>query len=98
MKKEIKKRTHRCQAEKEAAVRKFLDGRASASEIAAEYNLGESTLYKWVKKFKNGTLRRVTEIDSDTDDKTARIFLEKKVAELEHENEILKKVLPLFIK
>lgn len=86
----IKKRTRLSQVDKEAAVRKYLDGKASVSDIAMQYNIGESTLYKLVKKFNNGDLHPVTEIDSNTNDKAARNFLEKKVARLEEENELLK--------
>lgn len=77
-----KKRSKLCYADKEAAVRKYLDNKATAKEIALEYNIVESTLYKWIKKYHNGELNPVKEITADTDDKTTIRILKKENAKL----------------
>ena len=75
---------------KRNTVQKVLDGQPAAS-VARELGIGENLIYKWKKSVLqngNGT-RSSTELNEN-------LVLQKRVRELEMENEILKKAAIIF--
>lgn len=65
----------------------FRNGK-SVSEISKEYDIGRSTIYKWVYQFENsGSFKAV---DNRTPEENELISLRKRNKELEMEVDILK--------
>ena len=65
-----------------------------AINLAREYGLVEQTIYKWIHQYET-----VTKDESGKDVSQADInAMKKRIAELEMENEILKKATAIFAK
>lgn len=63
----------------------------SVTKLASEYGLIEQTIYKWIKLYSP-----VLEEDNTTVSMKEYKALQKKMAQLEMENEILKKATAIF--
>lgn len=70
----------------------YLSGK-SISELANEYGLVEQTIYKWKKLY-------APSIETDEEEISLKDYkdLQKKIRQLEMENEILKKATAIFAK
>ena len=94
----MSRKPHLCEADKEAAVKKYLDKKGTANEIASQYKIGVSTLQRWVKNYKEGKLHSAKKFESEADKDEYIRNIETELADIKNKYEILKKVLPLFIK
>ena len=78
---------------KKQIVELYENGR-SVIELAREYGLVEQTIYKWINRYepfaKNAQGETVTQADVKA--------MQRRIAELEMENEILKKATAIFAK
>ena len=75
---------------KESVVNLYRNGKSTA-EILTEYGISPSTFYKWVRKY---TVVQISETESVT---TVEIkAMQKRLAELEEENMILKQTIGIF--
>ena len=90
MKEEIKKYPEEF---KKQIVELYENGK-SVINLAREYGLVEQTIYKWIHRYET-----VTKAESGKDVSQADInAMKKRIAELEMENEILKKATAIFAK
>ena len=64
---------------------------SSVSYLSREYDIANITIYKWIKAFSNVPV-------SDTEAMSVKEYekMKKRIAELEMENEILKKATAIF--
>jgi transposase len=64
----------------------------SVAKLSSEYGIPGATIYKWIKELKS-----INQIDSDTPLNQKDIqAMQKRIRELEMENEILKKATAIF--
>jgi len=75
---------------KQSTVNLYRKGKASG-EIMKEYGISSSTFYKWVKKYK---VVQISETESMTMEEIKG--MQKRLAQLEEENMILKKTINIL--
>jgi transposase len=92
----MKKKTVYTQEFKETAIKLALAGNKSMVEVARELKISDRNLYEWVSRWKklNGLASKKPNSNQEID----AIKLQKRVKELEMENEILKKAAAYFAK
>lgn len=90
------KKTTYTQEFKETATKLALSGDKPISEVARELGIPYRKLYDWVAAWKAKNEKPLKKVASGQTADTAR--LEKRVRELEKENEILKKAAAYFAK
>lgn len=66
----------------------------TVTDLAREYGLVEQTIYKWIHRYEPFAKDEQGEAVSQADVKT----MQRRIAELEMENEILKKATAIFAK
>lgn len=66
----------------------------SVIDLAREYGLVEQTIYKWIHRYEPFTKNEQGEVVTQADVKA----MQRRIAELEMENEILKKATAIFAK
>ena len=69
----------------------FYQAGSSVTYLSREYGVANVTIYKWIKELSNGKV-------SDTETMSVKEYekMKKRIAELEMENEILKKATAIF--
>ena len=72
------------------------DGRSLRS-LSEEYNISKSGISKWVQQFRN-ECQTNQEAKADYDSMKENLLLKKKLAELQKENDFLKKAAAFFAK
>ena len=92
---EVEKRKRYSREYKEDVVNLIKTGDKSISEISKELDIPIGMLYRWYKKI-NGS-RNPKEVEISDKDKELR-NLRKKLADVEEERDILKKVISIFSK
>ena len=75
---------------KQSLVTLYRNGKSGA-EIMREYGVGSSAFYRWVKKY---TVVQISETESMTMSEVQA--MQKRLAQLEEENMILKKTISIF--
>ncbi len=78
---------------KKQIVELYENGR-SVIELAREYGLVEQTIYKWINRYEPFAKNEQGETVTQADVKA----MQRRIAELEMENEILKKATAIFAK
>ena len=87
------KNTHYPEEFKKQIVELYENG-STVIELAREYGLIEQTIYKWIHRYESITKNEQGEKVTQADVKA----MQKRIAELEMENEILKKATAIFAK
>lgn len=64
----------------------------SVSDLSREYGITKVTIYSWIDK------KKVVQVEDEELTKDDILFFKKRIAELEEENEILKKATAIFAK
>ena len=83
--------------EKIAAVKLAAEGGRSVTSVANEYGVHPNTIWKWKQLYEVNPERAFTEQPAESGDAEVR-RLKRRVAELEAENDFLKKVSAYFAK
>lgn len=83
---------------KEEAVKMVIDGGLSQSEVCRRLSLGSSTLARWVRQARNGTLSATAKRNPVTEEEMEISRLKREVAELRMERDILKNATAYFAK
>ena len=82
---------------KEAAVKLFNDGDKTLSEISAELGMHPENIRRWLKESKEGTAKNIRVFPGRGNPRDEELHrLRKEVANLQEENEILKKAMVIF--
>ena len=93
-------RKHLDNETKQYILKMVLEEGARVSDVAFKFEIGRSTIHKWIKEARQvneanaNTTRYVTKSEMDQ----VKADYEKKVRDLEEENEILKKAMHIFAK
>lgn len=83
---------------KEEAVKMVIDGGLSQPEVCRRLSLGSSTLARWVRRARNGTLSATTKRNPVTEEEMEISRLKRENAELRMERDILKNATAYFAK
>lgn len=79
-------------ATKELIIKSVAEEGAQVSDIAGRYDVGPSTVHRWVKEYRES----LTGLVSESEAKKITAAYEKKLRALEEENEILRKAIRGF--
>ena len=82
---------------KKKIVRLHLENGRSLRSLSEEYNISKSGISKWVQQFRN-ECQTNQEAKADYDSMKENLLLKKKLAELQKENDFLKKAAAFFAK
>lgn len=82
---------------KKKIVRLHLEDGRSLRSLSEEYNISKSGISKWVQQFRN-ECQTNQEAKADYDYMKENLLLKKKLAELQKENDFLKKAAAFFAK
>lgn len=82
---------------KKKIVRLHLEDGRSLRSLSEEYNISKSGISKWVQQFRN-ECQTNQEAKADYDSMKENLLLKKKLAELQKENDFLKKAAAFFAK
>lgn len=82
---------------KKKIVRLHLEDGRSLRSLSEEYNISKSGISKWVQQFRN-ECQTNQEAKADFDYMKENLLLKKKLAELQKENDFLKKAAAFFAK
>lgn len=88
----VQKKKKRYTEEFKKQIVELYDSGTPARKLADEYGLIEQTIYKWIKLYSHQS----KESSPDGISTKEYIELQKKIAQLEMENEILKKATAIF--
>ena len=86
-----KKNTRYTEEFKEQVVDLYNSKTKTVSELNSEYGVSNVTIYQWIKQLTPVKINETEEMSSKVYDK-----MKKRIAELEMENEILKKATAIF--
>lgn len=86
-----KKNTRYTEEFKEQVVDLYNSKTKTVSELNSEYGVSNVTIYQWIKQLTPVKINETEEMSSKDYDK-----MKKRIAELEMENEILKKATAIF--
>ncbi|MEK4387235.1 transposase [Solibacillus sp. FSL W7-1464] len=89
---EKQRRNHVDAATKELIIRSVAEDGAKVADIAGRYDVGPSTVHRWVKEYRAS----LTDLVPESELKKIRVSYEKKIRALEEENEILRKAIRGF--
>ena len=87
--KEKQRRNHVDAATKELIIKSVAEEGAKVSDIAGRYDVGHSTVHRWVKEYRES----LTDLVPASEAEKIRAAYEKKIRALEVENEILRKAI-----
>ena len=76
----------------------YLDGRRTAPSLASELSLHENTIYKWAEQYRQDPENAFPGSGNQKPDEEALRKAQRRIRELEEENEILKKAAAYFAK
>ena len=82
---------------KKKIVRLHLEEGRSLKSLAAEYNVAHASISNWTRQFRN-ECQSMEEAQADYDFMKENLRLRKQLAELQKENEFLKKAAAFFAK
>lgn len=80
------------------AIRMVHEQKRPVAQVARELGLSENTLYRWVSEFKQDGANAFPGSGQLKPDDKAMLNLQKRIRDLEEENEILKKAMHYFAK
>ena len=100
MKNEIQKRNRVSAEVKQQIVKMILEDGMKIPDIAYQFNIGKSTISSWLKMYKDEQKKDPNEpmFYSSKEYEKVKADYEKKLRDLEEENEILKKAMHIFAK
>jgi len=82
---------------KEAAVKLYTDGDKTLAEVSSELGMHPENIRRWLKESKEGTEKNIRVFPGRGNPRDEEIHrLRKEVANLQEENEILKKAMVIF--
>ena len=82
---------------KEAAVKLYTDGDKTMHEVSQELGMHPENIRRWLKETKEGEAKNIRVFPGRGKPRDEELHnLRKKVADLEEENEILKKAMVIF--
>lgn len=77
---------------KEVIIKSVTEDGAKVADIAGRYDVGPSTIHRWVKEYRES----LTGLVSESEAEKIKAAYEKKIRALEEENEILRKAIHVF--
>ncbi|MFY0744033.1 transposase [Solibacillus silvestris] len=77
---------------KEVIIKSVTEDGAKVADIAGRYDVGPSTIHRWVKEYRES----LTGLVSESEAEKMKAAYEKKIRALEEENEILRKAIHVF--
>lgn len=77
---------------KEVIIKSVTEDGAKVADIAGRYDVGPSTIHRWVKEYRES----LTGLVSESEAEKIKAVYEKKIRALEEENEILRKAIHVF--
>lgn len=83
---------------KEYILKSVLEDGARVSDLAFKFEIGSSTIHKWLKDYRESKNQDVTRYITASEMEKVQAEYEKKLRDLEEENEILKKAMHIFAK
>ena len=89
---QMKEKQHRKRVDaqtKEFIIKSVAEDGAKVADIAGQYEVGPSTIHRWVKEYRQSQ----TGLISESEVEKIKESFEKKIRSLEEENEILRKAM-----
>ena len=83
---------------KEYILKSVLEDGAKVSDLAFKFEIGSSTIHKWIKDYRESKNQDVTRYFTSSEVDKLQAAFDKKLRDLEEENEILKKAMHIFAK
>ena len=83
---------------KEYILKAVLEDGARVSDLAFKFEIGPSTIHKWIKDYRESKNQDVTRYFTSNEVDKLKAAYEKKLRDMEEENEILKKAMHIFAK
>lgn len=77
---------------KEVIIKSVTEDGAKVADIAGRYDVGPSTIHRWVKEYRES----LTGLVSESEAEKMKAAYEKKIRAPEEENEILRKAIHVF--
>lgn len=81
---------------KKLIIKSVAEEGAKVSDIAGRYDVGSSTVHRWVKEYRESVCEGAPRLVSESEAEKIRAAYEKKIRALEEENEILRKAIRGF--
>ena len=83
---------------KEYILKAILEDGAKVTDLAFKFEIGSSTIHKWIKDYRKSKNQDVTRYFTASEMEKVQANYEKKLREMEEENAILKKAMHIFAK
>ena len=81
---------------KKLIIKSVAEKGAKVADIACRYDVGPSTIHRWVKEYRASVSEGAPRLVSESEAKKIKAAYEKKIRALEEENEILRKAIHVF--